>query len=96
MSSRGMIRRLPKERDQKAIYAFNWPVEAVLPEPNAPEIQNRYIKVNRYSPIFNQLASIVPIKDFPEKALAAMTGATHHITESEWAAVNHLSVEEAA
>ena len=96
MSSRGMIRRLPKERDQKAIYAFNWPVGAVLPEPNAPEIQNRYIKMNRYIPIFNQLDPLVPIIDFPAKALAAMTGTTHHITESEWASVNHLSPEEAA
>ena len=96
MSSRGMIRRLPKERHREATYAFNWPAGTVLPEPNYPEIQKRYIKVNRYSPIFKQLAPLVPIEDFPKKALAAMTGATHHITESEWAAVNHLSPEEAA
>ena len=96
MSSRGMIRRLQKERHREATYAFNWPAGAVLPEPNSPEIQKRYIKVNRYSPIFKQLAPLVPIEDFPKKALAAITGATHHITESEWAAVNHLSPEEAA
>ena len=92
MATRGMIRRLPKDNREPVSYTFNWPAGAVLP---APEIQKRYINVDRYSTVFNQLAPLVPIEDFPKKALAAMTGPTHHITETEWAAVNHLSSEEA-
>lgn len=95
MATRGMIRRLPKDNREPVSYTFNWPAGALLPEPSVSEIQKRCIKEVKYSTVFNQLAPLVPIEDFPKKALSAMTGSTHHITESEWAAVNHLSSEDA-
>ena len=96
MLSRGMIRRLPKEKKKKTDYAFNWPVGEVLPDVPIPTIQEKRIVNTNYTSILKQLAEVVPIDRFPEKVISAMTGSTHHTTEHDWAAANNLSPEEAS
>ena len=95
MASRGLIRRLPQKKRKIAIYAYNWPAGAELPEAQAPTIQKHMIDSERYSSILNQLAAIVPIDNFSEKAMAAMGDDPNHTTEFDWATVNNLSVDEA-